>query len=180
LPQEAAPVIGVRIGKVIMVGCLAIWASLVTFNNLTDYDSNFEFVQHVLSMDTTFPSNALMYRRVTSPALWEAAYAVIILGEGLTAATLFGAAVVLLRHVHSPAVCFNRSKCFVVIGVGLGFLVWFFGFMVIGGEWFAMWQSSRWNGQQAAFRFYMTLLAVLIFVIHPDAEGIDAGPRRGE
>jgi predicted small integral membrane protein len=33
-----------------------------------------------------------------------------------------------------------------------------------------MWQSKSWNGQEAAFRFYMTMLAVLIFVIQPDAE----------
>jgi predicted small integral membrane protein len=32
-------------------------------------------------MDTTFPGNALSYRRVTSPALWQAAYALIIAGE---------------------------------------------------------------------------------------------------
>jgi predicted small integral membrane protein len=172
-------VIEIRIAKVIMVGCLAIFASLVTFNNLTDYDSNFQFVQHVLSMDSTFPGNALMYRRVTSPALWEAAYAVIILGEGLTAGTLAGGAAVLLRHVRSPAARFNNGKRLVVIGAGLGFLVWFFGFMVLGGEWFAMWQSSHWNGQQAAFRFYMTLLAVLIFVNQPDTE-VGARPRRGE
>ena len=42
--------------------------------------------------------------------------------------------------------------------------------MVVGGEWFAMWQSKTWNGQEAAFRFYMTLLAVLIFVNQTDGE----------
>jgi predicted small integral membrane protein len=40
--------------------------------------------------------------------------------------------------------------------------------MVIGGEWFSMWQLPTWNGQEAAFRFYMTILAVLIFVNQPD------------
>jgi predicted small integral membrane protein len=54
------------------------------------------------------------------------------------------------------------------VAAGLGFMVWFFGFMVIGGEWFQMWQSSQWNGQQAAFRFYLTILAVLIFVMQKD------------
>jgi predicted small integral membrane protein len=178
--QEAVPVIEIRIVKVIMVGCLSGFAFLVAFDNLTDYNSNFEFVQHVLNMDTTFPGNALLYRRVTSPALWEAAYAVIILGEGLTAAALAGGAAVLLRHLRSPAALFNRGKRLVAIGVGMGFLVWFFGFMVVGGEWFAMWQSPRWNGQQAAFRFYMTLLAVLIFVNQPDTESTGSGSRRGE
>jgi predicted small integral membrane protein len=52
----------------------------------------------------------------------------------------------------------------------IGFVVWYFGFMVIGGEWFAMWQSKSWNGQEAAFRIYMTLLVVLIFVTQPDPE----------
>jgi predicted small integral membrane protein len=52
----------------------------------------------------------------------------------------------------------------------MGFLVWFFGFMVVGGEWFAMWQSTTWNGQEGAFRFYMPLLAVLVFVNQPDAD----------
>jgi predicted small integral membrane protein len=168
-------VIEIRIVKVIMVGSLAVFAFLVTFDNITDSNSNFEFVQHVLSMDTIFPGSALSYRRVTSPALWHTAFIVIILGEGLTAVALAGGAAVLLRHLRSPAVRFNNGKRLVVIGVGLGFLVWFFGFMVVGGEWFAMWQSPRWNGQQAAFRFYMTLLAVLIFVNQPDTECAGTG-----
>jgi predicted small integral membrane protein len=42
--------------------------------------------------------------------------------------------------------------------------------LAIGGEYFAMWQSTMWNGQEAAFSFYLTLLAVLIFVNQPDAE----------
>jgi len=36
---------------------------------LTDYNTNFEFVRHVLSMDTIFPGNRLLYRRLTSPVL---------------------------------------------------------------------------------------------------------------
>ena len=48
--------------------------------------------------------------------------------------------------------------------------MWFFGFMVVGGEWFQMWQSPMWNGQEAAFRFYMTILVVLIFVNQPDSD----------
>ena len=71
-------------------------------------------------------------------------------------------------HLRSPAISFNRAKGLAVVASGLGFLVWFFGFMVIGGEWFQMWQSSQWNGQEAAFRFYLTILTVLIFVMQKD------------
>ncbi len=74
-----------RIAKAIMVASLALFALLVAFDNLTDYNTNYAFVRHVLSMDTTFPGNGLLYRRITSPALWQAGYAVIIAGESLTA-----------------------------------------------------------------------------------------------
>ena len=157
-----------RIAKIVMVGSLALFAFIVTFDNITDYGANFEFVQHVLSMDTTFPGNTLLYRRFTTPLMWNLAYCLIIAGEGLTALTFGIAAVALLRRLRSAGVEFNRSKRFVFIGVTLGFLVWFFGFMIIGGEWFQMWQSHSWNGQEAAFRFYLTILAVLIFVNQKD------------
>ena len=159
-----------RIAKIVMVGSLAVFALLVTWNNLVDYDSNYQFVSHVLAMDTTFPGNGLPHRQVTSPVLWQAAYATIILGEGLTGLFLAFAAVALLRQLRSAAIQFNRAKRFVHVGAALAFLVWFFGFMIIGGEWFQMWQSQTWNGQQAAFRFYMTILAVLILVNQADAE----------
>jgi predicted small integral membrane protein len=163
-------VIEARIAKIVMVTCLALFAFIVTFDNLADYDTNFEFVRHVLSMDTTFPGNGLLYRRLTSPVQWNAVYCLIIFGEELTALVLAVAAIALLWRLRSSAHRFNRAKGFLFIGGALGFLVWFFGFMIVGGEWFEMWQSSSWNGQQAAFRFYLTILAVLIFVDQKDDE----------
>jgi predicted small integral membrane protein len=136
----------------------------------TDYDTNYAFVRHVLSMDTTFPGNALLYRRIFSPALWQAVCALIIAGEGLTGIALAVATISLVRHLRSDGVRFNGAKRFTIIGASLGFLVWFFGFMVVGGEWYSMWQSPMWNGQEAAFRFYMTILAVLIFVNQSDGD----------
>ena len=157
-----------RIAKLLMIACLAAFAALVTFNNLADYGANFEFVRHVLSMDTTFPENGLLYRGVTNPALWNAAYCLIIFAEGLTALGFAVAAAALLRELRADALGFNRAKRFTFVAAGLGFVVWFFGFIVIGGEWFLMWQSHSWNGQEAAFRFYLTILAVLIFVGQKD------------
>lgn len=157
-----------RLSKIVMSLCLAAFAFLVAFGNITDYGSNFAFVQHVLSMDTTFPGNALMYRSITNPTLWTIGYWLIIVGEGLTCVLFLIAAFKLWQARNGSGKEFNDAKGFVVIGATMGFLVWFLGFMVIGGEWFAMWQSSTWNGQEAAFKFYMTMLAVLIFVNQPD------------
>jgi predicted small integral membrane protein len=162
-----------RLTKIAMAASLALFAFLVTFNNVTDYGSNFAFVQHVLSMDTIFPGNALTWRAITSPAVWHVGYWLIIFGEGLTCAAYAIGTMALIGKLRASGPAFNRGKRFVYIGTGLGFMVWFFGFMVVGGEWFAMWQSQTWNGQPAAFRFYAALLGAGIFIALEDRDLTD-------
>jgi predicted small integral membrane protein len=59
---------------------------------------------------------------------------------------------------------FHQSKKWGIAGLLLGLGLWFFGFQVIGGEWFAMWQSETWNALDAAFRVTAFILGTLIFV----------------
>jgi predicted small integral membrane protein len=99
-----------RIVKIGMVGSLALFAGLATFDNLTDYQTNYAFVRHVLSMDATPLGNALMYRSISSPYLWGAAYALIIAGEGATALGFAGPADLLLRHLRSRAATFSAPR----------------------------------------------------------------------
>ena len=80
--------LAVRAAKIAFVVGFALHASLVVFGNVTDYGTNFEFVRHVLSMDTIFPSSTIAYRAVTNPTLQHAAYAVIITMEAAVAALL--------------------------------------------------------------------------------------------
>jgi predicted small integral membrane protein len=160
----------IRLAKVVMVAALAAFAFVVAYDNLVDYNSNYQFVRHVLSMDTTFPGNALMDRAVIDPSLWNAAYLAIIAAEALTCLLLSVGAAVLLARSWAPAETFNRAKVWAVAGLTIGFGLWFFGFLVIAGEYFAMWQSRSWNGQEAAFRFVMIILGVLIFVVLPDRD----------
>lgn len=119
-------------------------------------------------MDTTFPDNVAMYRAITSPTLWTVGYGAIIAGEGLTCLLLLIGALRMWAARDSIPAGFDAAKDFVIAGATMGFLVWFVGFMVVGGEWFLMWQSDVWNGQEAAFRFYVSMLAVLIFVNRPE------------
>jgi len=135
-----------RLAKVVMVAALAAFAFLVTYDNLVDYGSNYEFVRHVLSMDTTFRDNTLKDRAITNPGVWRAAYATIIAAEGLTCLLLTIGAVVLVTRLRASAEAFNRAKAWAVAGLTAGFGVWFFGFLVVAGEYLAMWQSRSWNG----------------------------------
>jgi len=40
--------------------------------------------------------------------------------------------------------------------------------MVIGAEWFAMWQSQRWDGRQPAFRILMCIGVIILIVLQQD------------
>jgi len=162
--------IAIRAAKIALVAAIALFATLVAFGNLTDYGTNFAFVQHVLSMDSVFPDSRISYRAISSPALHHVAYAVIIAAEALTAALCWIGALALLRCLHADAATFRRAKTFAVLGLTLGFLLWQVGFMSIGGEWFGMWQSQKWNGVPSAFRFVMVIAAVLIFIAMRDEE----------
>ncbi len=159
-----------RLSKTVFVASIAFFATLVAFGNITDYGTNWAFVQHVLSMDTIFPDSTIKYRAIDSTALQTAAYILIIAAETLTAILCWIGAFHMTGHLGSPAQAFNRSKAWAIAGLSLGFLVWQVGFMSIGGEWFGMWMSQQWNGVEDAFRFFITIIAVLIFVVLPDTE----------
>ena len=96
----------IRLAKVTMIGSLAAYAFIVAYDNVVDYGSNYQFVRHVLSMDTTFPGNALMHRAITNESVWRAAYALIMAMEGLTALLLALGAVMLLGRLRAPAEVF--------------------------------------------------------------------------
>lgn len=162
--------LAVRVAKIVLIAALAAFAFVVTYDNIADYNSNYEFVRHVLSMDTSFPNNALMHRAITDPRLWTAAYIIIIATEALTSLLLIVGALALLALIKAPAVAFNRAKVWAVAGLTVGIVLWFFGFLVVAGEYFAMWQSKTWNGQEAAFRITVVLLGALIFLCLPDRD----------
>jgi predicted small integral membrane protein len=43
----------IRLAKIVMVAALAAFAFLVTYDNIVDYNSNYEFARHVLSKTYT-------------------------------------------------------------------------------------------------------------------------------
>lgn len=157
-------IIAIRLSKIVMTGGISLWAFLVVLGNVTDYDSNWAFVQHVLAMDTIFPDSQLKWRAITDPRIQTAAYVVIIVMEVLICLAFLAATCVMIMKLRANRVEFQYARTPLAIGVTLSFGLWFIGFMAVGGEWFAMWQSETWNGQQAAFRFYLTILAVTVYV----------------
>jgi predicted small integral membrane protein len=77
---------------------------------------------------------------------------------------------VLIRTRYSPAATFNRAKRVSVIALTLSLLMWLVAFLSVGAEWFLMWQSHTWNGQEAAFRMFAVVGIILVILLLPETE----------
>ncbi len=160
-----------RLAKIALVFAVALYYSLVVFNNLTDYDSNYKFVRHVLMMDTTFPGNHGLWRAINASAWHTVIYLSIIGWEVLTMILCWWGGLRLAKTFRSPAAEFHQAKRVAIVGLALGLLMWLVAFLCVGGEWFLMWQSKTWNGQEAAFRMFTVLGIALLLFAQPDTDG---------
>src|SRR5882757_5732059 len=99
-----------RVAKLALVFAVAIFYSLVVLNNTTDYDSNYQFVRHVLMMDSTFPGNRGMWRAVNSPAWHTLFYLAIITWETMSMILCRLGAFLLASAVRKTPVVFQQEN----------------------------------------------------------------------
>ena len=90
----------------------------------------------------------------------------IIATEIIAAGLLWLGVLRLLQSIHNTN--FKRAKAPAIAGLTIGILLYVVGFIIIGGEWFAMWQSTTWNGQEKAFQFAAMITLVLIVLLLPE------------
>lgn len=160
-----------RLSKCALVSAVALFYLLVVFNNTTDYNSNYQFVHHVLMMDSTFPGNAGMWRAINNPLVHHAFYDSVIAWEVLTTTLCFWGVARLVKHLRAPAAEFNAAKNVAIAALTLSLLMWLVAFLSVGAEWFLMWQSKSWNGQEVAARMFNVIGILLLYLAMPDAEG---------
>ncbi|RZS31448.1 putative small integral membrane protein [Herbihabitans rhizosphaerae] len=152
---------GLRVAFAVLTALGALYMGLVAFNNITDFNTNKAFVQHVFAMDTTFKSPNVMWRAITNETLVVIAYVLIIVWEALTAIAL-GMGLVLWLRSFSDSTRGSAARTWSTIGWSMMIALFGIGFIVIGGEWFQMWQSQKWNGLQAATQNFIVASAGLI------------------
>ncbi|KNB49663.1 DUF2165 domain-containing protein [Streptomyces caatingaensis] len=168
VPERVWRLGGLPVAATVLTGTVAVYTLLVVFGNVTDFGTNREFVRHVLAMDTTFGDEDLMWRAVTVRSLQDLAYVLIIAWEAATAAVLTLATLRWLTSLRSSrrrGTGYERARRTASLGLVMFLLLFGLGFIAIGGEWFAMWQSSRWNGLGAAERD-VVLGGLALVVVH--------------
>jgi len=53
------------------------------------------------------------------------------------------------RALRKTAAAFHQAKRMAISALTVSLLMWLVVFLSVGGEWFLMWQSKIWNGQDA-------------------------------
>lgn len=160
-----------RLAKVLLVAAVGFFYTLVVFNNLTDYGSNYQLVHHVLLMDDTFAGSHGMWRAIHSVADYKIFYDGIIAWEIVTMILCWAGAFQLLRALRGPVAAFDSAKRVAIGALTLSMLMWLVAFLTVGAEWFLMWQSKTWNGQEEAFRMFTVVGIVLLVLAMPEREG---------
>lgn len=164
----------IRLCKIALTGASFLFLLLVVFGNVTDYGSNLGFVQHVLDMSTTFPGNKAMWRAITTPAIHHTFYVTIILWETLSCALIGAGTWRLWQARGASSDAWQQAKTLAIVGLVVSLMQWYVAFISIGGEWFLMWQSKTWNGQDAAMRMFLMMGVSLIFLSMRDDDRVTA------
>ena len=154
---------GLRHIKILFAFLTAIYMALVTLNNLSDYNTNFNFVKGVFTMSDLSSGQANRWRAVDDDMLQHIAYLLIMALELTASVFLSVGAVRMFKARKGEVGKFHSAGKLVSSGLVLAVVLWFGLFIGIGGEWFLMWQSATWNGQPTAFS--LTTIFLLFLVI---------------
>lgn len=138
---------------------------LMLYSNFTDYPTNYEYIAHILSMDTTREGSRYRYRAITSSLAHHRIYWLIITLEVLFTAFCMIGTYYLYKNIKTRAKQFHEAKKFAVIGLMIAIFIYYVGFQVIGTEWFNMDESPHWNYKDWARHIVDFMMPLLIYVV---------------
>lgn len=162
----------IRACSTLIVFSIGLLGLVVFWGNVTDYQINFQFVSHVMKMDTIFPDSQIQYRSIHSPIWHHVFYWIIIVMEFIIGILGIIGGWKMMKHLKSANETFHAQKKWGMAAIFLGLLLWFVFFYLVGGEWFAMWQSEVWNGVQSAWRIVVFLMFALVILQIPERDNI--------
>jgi len=146
-----------RLAKVVLLLSCAFLFSIVFVDNIFAYGINFEFIQHIMSMDTTFKHPQLYWRAINNAIFYHICFIFIILVEGIVTMLLWVGVFHLFKNIRREQAAFQFAKQYGLLGLLLALILYSFIFFTIASQWFASWQSSTWNAKNASIPFIILL-----------------------
>ena len=159
----------IRYLKLVLVGFVGLQALFYVAGNIANWSAGLGAVGYVLGMQghEVYPQH--IFPPVTHPVLLTLAYLVILSAEFSVGALSLKGAWDLWQARRASAAVFNASKRYALLGPGMAMVVWFGGFIVVGGALFQMWQTEVGAGSfRDAFVFAATGALVMLIVERPD------------
>lgn len=159
------------VAALVLVATNGLYMLLVAFGNITDYATNYAFVERVLAMDTTNFGQGqdvnldpdIMWRAIDSPVAANVGYIGLIIVEALAGIVLLIAVIAWIQYMRGT-VTLAAARALATLGLVLVLFVFFTAFITVGGEWFSMWRSTDWNGLDPALQNAVLALLTLIVV----------------
>ncbi|MEE2525067.1 DUF2165 family protein [Hyphobacterium sp. HN65] len=152
---------------------LVLFASIQGFAYVAGNLMNFENARQVVGLVIS-QAEHLYYPNHIMPVLSgdgaaTIALLIIVTGEALVGLLCLKGALDLLSAAGSDADTFENRKTFALLGTGMGMIVWFGGFIVIGAGLFQMWQTEIGDGSfRGAFIYAVTNGLVYLIVSQPE------------
>lgn len=154
----------IRISKATLMLFISCFGLSLTISNLGDYSTNYEYVAHILSMDTIENAARYRYRAITSSMAHHRIYWLIIALEVLFTVFCMLGTYQLMNNINASCKKFHESKRFALIGLMIGLFIYYVLFQVIGVEWFNMDQSPKWNHMEWARHIVEFIVPVMMYV----------------
>lgn len=156
-----------RIAASLFVLMVASYYVVVAFDNITNpvnpNASNWPFVQGVISGDGVPADSGFGWRFVDATWFQALCYAGVVAAECITGALLVIAGVKGIR-ASGAGTRWGHAQRWTFAGGTVGLALFFFGFMVVGGNWFIMYLNSKWNALEPAFWSAVMTMCMLLLV----------------
>jgi predicted small integral membrane protein len=158
-----------RFTKVALVVAAALIFSLIIFDSLTNFDSNYLFFSHDLVKDVGLPGGQGMWSAMDLQLGHNAVTIGIFLWQFLTLALCWWGALRLANALGRSPGEFQRAKGIAKVGLTLGLLMWLVAIVGTQNEWSAMWRLRSWSGHGGTFAMFVLFAIALMLLAQTEA-----------
>ena len=154
-----------RIMKIVLILCVALWGLLGTFGNLHDWSGTMGGVEVTTSM-STFEGGTEDWRATSNPVIIIAGALFILISKALAGVLCLVGAWRMWVARTGNAAAFAKAKTLALTGCAVAMFMLFGGFIVIAESWFGLWQSKELHDPvlASAFRYAGMVALIAIFV----------------
>ncbi|MBL4854062.1 MAG: DUF2165 domain-containing protein [Robiginitomaculum sp.] len=154
-----------RIMKILLILCVALWGLLGTFGNLHDWSGTIGGVAMTTSM-STFEGGTEDWRATSNPVIIFVGAAFILIAKAVTGLLCLVGAHQMWTARKDDTAAFAKAKILALTGCAVAMFMLFGGFIVIAESWFGLWQSKELHDPvlASAFRYGGMIALIALFV----------------